>query len=204
MATKRPSNGSSCRSPLRASRRRRPVTTSSPNTSAISLFQRTSILGWASARSCMILLPRNCSRRWTSVTWLAKRVRKVASSRAVSPPPTTATCLPRKKKPSQVAQALTPRPRRRVLLSRPSQSAEAPVATMTDRAGSDDAALRLRRLGPGGGRGGCGSERDRGAVGGPVVDHLDARETRELRLHWPILALSADTPWEYLGTVRRA
>ena len=38
-------------------------------------------------------------------------VRKVASSIAVSPPPTTTTSLPRKKKPSQVAQAETPYPR---------------------------------------------------------------------------------------------
>ena len=43
-----------------------------------------------------------------TVTLEAKRVRKVASSIAVSPPPTTATSLPRKKKPSQVAQAETP------------------------------------------------------------------------------------------------
>ena len=82
----------------------------------------------------MILEPRNWSRRWMSVTSVAKRVRNVASSSAVSPPPTTATDLPRKKKPSQVAHADTPRPRSRVSFSRPSHSALAPVATMTESA----------------------------------------------------------------------
>ncbi|MNS60284.1 hypothetical protein D3C72_932730 [compost metagenome] len=47
---------------------------------------------------------------------------------AVSPPPTTMTSLPRKKKPSQVAQALTPRPWSIFSDSRPSHSALAPVA----------------------------------------------------------------------------
>jgi len=45
--------------------------------------------------------------RWTLV---ANLVRKVASSMAVSPPPTTPTSTFLKKKPSQVAQAETPRP----------------------------------------------------------------------------------------------
>jgi hypothetical protein len=40
----------------------------------------------------------------------AKRVRKVASSSALSPPPTTAMSWSRKKKPSQVAHQETPRP----------------------------------------------------------------------------------------------
>jgi hypothetical protein len=39
--------------------------------------------------------------------------------------------LPRKKKPSQVAQVETPRPRSRVSDSSPSQIAEAPVAMIT-------------------------------------------------------------------------
>ena len=39
-----------------------------------------------------------------------KLVRNKASSKAVFPPPTTQTSLPLKKKPSQVAQALTPLP----------------------------------------------------------------------------------------------
>ena len=58
------------------------------------------------ARSSMILEARNSSRRCTTVTAVAKRVRKVASSIAESPPPTTAMSWSRKKKPSQVAQAL--------------------------------------------------------------------------------------------------
>jgi hypothetical protein len=79
----------------------------------------------------MIFEARNASRRWRRWTFDANRVRYVASSRAVSPPPTTAISLSRKKNPSQVAQAETPRPRRRVSLSSPSHSADAPVATMT-------------------------------------------------------------------------
>ena len=95
------------------------------------MFGWMSILGWATALSCMILLARNDSRRWSMWTLVAKRVRKRASSKAVSPPPTTAISLSRKKKPSQVAHADTPRPRRRVSLSIPSHSADAPVATIT-------------------------------------------------------------------------
>ena len=82
----------------------------------------------------MILLARNWSRRCSTTTSVAKRVRNVASSSAVSPPPTTATFLPRKKKPSHVAQALTPRPRSRVSFSSPSHSALAPVATISESA----------------------------------------------------------------------
>ena len=43
----------------------------------------------------MIFEARSASRRWISVTLRANRVRKVASSTAESPPPTTATSLPR-------------------------------------------------------------------------------------------------------------
>ncbi len=63
--------------------------------------------------------------------WVAKLVRKSASSIAVSPPPTTTSSLPLKKNPSQVAQAETPFPLRRSSEGRPSQRAFAPVATMT-------------------------------------------------------------------------
>ena len=52
---------------------------------------------------------------------------------AVSPPPTTTTGLSLKKKPSQVAHALTPRPIMRVSPSMPSHLAEAPVDTMMAR-----------------------------------------------------------------------
>ena len=116
------------------SRSRRPDTFASPRTSSTAVFIRIAIFGLALARSTMILLARNASRRWNRLTFDAKRVRNVASSRAVSPPPTTAISLSRKKKPSHVAQALTPRPRIRVSLSSPSHSAEAPVATITDSA----------------------------------------------------------------------
>ena len=72
------------------------------------VFQWNSILGLAKARSCMILDARSSSRRWMTVTLEAKRVRKMASSMAESPPPATAMCCSRKKKPSQVAQVETP------------------------------------------------------------------------------------------------
>src|SRR6266478_1730937 len=58
----------------------------------------------------MILDARKLSRRWMIVTFVAKRVRKFASSMAVSPPPTTAISFPEKKNPSQVAHELTPWP----------------------------------------------------------------------------------------------
>jgi hypothetical protein len=58
--------------------------------SATSLFQAKEIFGSAKARFCTVLEARRVSRRWTMVTDLAKRERKVASSIAVSPPPTTA------------------------------------------------------------------------------------------------------------------
>ena len=59
------------------------------------------------------------------------RARKSASSIAESPPPTTTIGLSRKKKPSQVAQVDTPKPRRRLSLGRSSQRAEAPVEMIT-------------------------------------------------------------------------
>src|SRR6202023_537080 len=60
----------------------------------------------------------------------AYRVRKLASSMAVSPPPTTAMALPRKKKPSQVAQVETPLPSSGRSSGSPSKRAEAPAAMM--------------------------------------------------------------------------
>ena len=56
----------------------------------------------------MIREARSSSRRWITVTLEAKRVKKMASSMAESPPPATAMCWSRKKKPSQVAQVDTP------------------------------------------------------------------------------------------------
>ena len=79
----------------------------------------------------MIRDARNSSRRWTMVTEDAMRARKLASSMAESPPPTTTIGLSRKKNPSQVAQVETPKPRRRLSLGRSSQRAEAPVEMMT-------------------------------------------------------------------------
>ena len=83
---------------------------SSESHSLICRKVRISIFGWLAARSYMMVDALNTSRRWMSVTLLAKRVKKVASSHAESPPPMTNTCSSRKKAPSQVAQVEMPRP----------------------------------------------------------------------------------------------
>ena len=51
----------------------------------------TSILGFSSARCCMILDARNSPRRWMMYTLLPYLVRNSASSIALSPPPITAS-----------------------------------------------------------------------------------------------------------------
>ena len=67
------------------------------------------------------LLARSVSRRWTRYTRLANLVRYVASSIALSPPPTTTNGLLRNigKAPSQTAHAETPRFLKRSSDSRP-------------------------------------------------------------------------------------
>jgi len=74
-----------------------PDTEFSPSTSSTSVLVSQRILSLFLARSSMILEARNSSRRWTMVTVFPNLVRKVASSIAESPPPTTAMSLPRKK-----------------------------------------------------------------------------------------------------------
>ena len=88
--------------------------------STTSVFQMNSIFSFAKARSCMIFEARSESLRWMTYTFDAKRVRKVASSIAESPPPTTAMTRSRKKKPSHVAHHETPRPESRSSPERPS------------------------------------------------------------------------------------
>ncbi len=78
--------------------------------SSTTVLVRNLILGLARARSSMIFEARKVSLRCTSVTSLPKRLRKFASSMAESPPPITMIFFARKKKPSQVAQELTPWP----------------------------------------------------------------------------------------------
>ena len=51
------------------------------------------MLGVALARSSMIFDARNSLRRWTTVTLVANLARKMASSIALSPPPTMTVCL---------------------------------------------------------------------------------------------------------------
>src|SRR2546426_8332097 len=82
------------------------------------------IFGFLRARSCMIFEARSASRRCTTLTFVANFDRNPASSMAESPPPTTAISLPRKKKPSQVAQVDRPRPRSRFSDSSPSMRAD--------------------------------------------------------------------------------
>jgi hypothetical protein len=136
MATKMPSIACSLTCPLRVSRSLTPVTAglSVPRISTTSAFQMKRILGFLRARSCMIFDARSASRRCTTTTSLAKRVRNIASSIAVSPPPTTMTRRSRKKAPSQVAHAEAPNPMKRASLGIPSSFADAPVATITVRA----------------------------------------------------------------------
>ncbi len=108
IATKKPVASSTRSSPVFTLRIRTPVTDVSPSTSTTSESQTKLILSLVNARSCMILLARSESRRCTIVTDLPNRVRNVASSIAVSPPPTTTMSWLRKKNPSQVAHQDTP------------------------------------------------------------------------------------------------
>ena len=92
------------------------MTRSVPRISSTTRFSAHATFGFRCARSCMILEARSASRRWTIVTLLANFVRKVASSIAESPPPTTTRSCPLKKKPSQVGagrQAPSQQPRAR-------------------------------------------------------------------------------------------
>src|SRR5207253_4100097 len=82
----------------------------SPLISETTLFQRNSIFGFSNAFSWRILLARSVSRRCTTLTDLPNFVRNVASSSAVSPPPTTTMSSPLKNGPSHVAQYDTPLP----------------------------------------------------------------------------------------------
>src|SRR3989344_3201628 len=76
----------------------------------------------------MILEARSLSERLSKVTLVANLVRKIASSMAASPPPTTISSLPLKKNPSQVAQEEIPLERNLVSDGRLSQRDDAPVA----------------------------------------------------------------------------
>ena len=71
------------------------------------------------------------------VTERAKRLRKVASSIAESPPPITAMSLSRKKKPSQVAHQETPCPDSRSSSGTPSLRYAEPMAKITVRAAKE-------------------------------------------------------------------
>ena len=134
MATKRPVTGRVDSSAVATFLMRTPSTDRSPRTSDTWASHMKSMRGLRKARSCMIFEARSSLRRWMTVTLSPNLVRKVASSMAESPPPTTAMCCPLKKKPSQVAQVDTPCPSRRASEGRPSIRDRAPVATITLRA----------------------------------------------------------------------
>ncbi len=106
---------------------------SPPCSSWTVVLQSIVILGLASTRSCMILLARSSSRRCSTKTWLPYLARKLASSMAVSPPPTTASGLLRNmgRAPSHTAQALTPFCQNFSLPVGLSFFARAPVAMIT-------------------------------------------------------------------------
>ena len=135
IATKTPLNGTSASFFDSTFCTRRPVTfpALTSSTSVTTEFQRKSILGLFLALSCMIFDARSSFRRWTIVTFDANRVRNVASSTAVSPPPITASGLLRKSgsAPSQVAHAERPRFMRAFSEGIPRNFAPAPVAMMT-------------------------------------------------------------------------
>ena len=135
MATKTPSTARSLTAPVRTLRRTTPVTTpfSTSRISSTTVSSSKAILGLARAFSCMIFDARNAPRRCTMVTSDANFVRNVASSIAESPPPTTTIGLPRKKKPSHVAQVDTPCPISARSDSSPSSRADAPVARISAR-----------------------------------------------------------------------
>ena len=86
------------------------MTLASPWIFVMAEFQAKRILGLSLARWAMIREARSSPLRTTTVTDLPKRVRKVASSMAESPPPTTMMSCSRKKKPSHVAHQETPWP----------------------------------------------------------------------------------------------
>ena len=109
MAMNSPETGSSRCSPVTVSVRVTPVSVLSPWMAVTAEFQAKLILGSFCARCGHDLAgPQLAHGGASMVTDLANRVRKVASSTAESPPPTTAMSLSRKKNPSQVAHQETP------------------------------------------------------------------------------------------------
>ena len=134
MATKRPVTSSVRVSPVFTLRTTAPSSLSVPTRSSTTVFHTISMRSLLNARSCMILLALSSSRRTSRDTLVANLVRNVASSMALSPPPTTAISWPRKKNPSHVAQVDRPWPSRRPSASSPSIRLWAPVETMTDSA----------------------------------------------------------------------
>src|SRR3989304_6859621 len=105
---KRPEDGEAFTAPVFTFLRRTPSTFFSPRTSTTSVSQITEILGFFRTRSCMILLARNWSRRWTIVTDEQRLAREEDASVAGAPPPATTPGLGLEKNPSHTAPAAPP------------------------------------------------------------------------------------------------
>ena len=89
------------------------------------------ILGFLKALSWIDLAALSSSLLWIIVTLLPNLVKYIASSTAVSPPPTTYISKSSKKDPSQVAQYETPFPINSFSPGQPIGLDDAPVATIT-------------------------------------------------------------------------
>jgi hypothetical protein len=86
------------------------------------------------ARSSMIFEARNSSRRFTTITFDANFARKIASSIALSPPPTISVGTSLKNAASHVAQYDTPLPLSSSSPGTQSFLCSAPMARITVRA----------------------------------------------------------------------
>src|SRR4028119_1774323 len=128
MAAKKPSTGRVFSSPVLAFLRRTPSTVVSPRISSTVVLVRKVIFSFFLALSSMILDALNSSRRWMRKTSSANLASTLASSIAVSPPPTTATFFPLKKNASHVAHPLPPLPKSPPPLPSPSHLARPPAA----------------------------------------------------------------------------
>src|SRR4028119_2345719 len=127
MAAKKPSTGRVFSSPVFAFLMRTPSTVVSPRISSTVVSVRKVIFSFFSALSSMILDALNSSRRCMRKTSSANLASTPASSIAVSPPPTTATLFPLKKKPPHLGPPHTPPPHTLPTPSRPATPCRPPA-----------------------------------------------------------------------------
>ena len=103
----------------------------SPVASKISVLNLTVILSWANTLSAIDFAHVNSGSLAITVTCFANLVRKIASSAAANPAPTTNTSRSLKNSPSHVAQYATPLPVNSFSPVNPSFLGLAPVAIIT-------------------------------------------------------------------------